>query len=111
MKKNMTFFGCNNFSVFVKFLHFGDHTLHLVLIFSKDVYEIPVKLIISCLEPVELSVEVREEEKMWITKDQVVGREKSPSFESLEDFFLGFVLSAFYPSMLIQFSSILIHVF
>lgn len=69
---------------------------HLVLIFSKDVYEIPVKLIISCLEPVELSVEVREEEKMWITKDQVVGREKSPSFESLEDFFLGFVLSPFF---------------
>ena len=30
--------------------------------FSKDVYEIPVKLIISCLEPMELSVEVREEE-------------------------------------------------
>ena len=64
--------------------------------FSKDVYEIPVKLIISCLEPMELSVEVREEEHVDHERPSL-GREKSPSFESLEDFFFGFCFVTIFP--------------
>ena len=55
--------------------------------FSKDVYEIPVKLIISCLEPMELSVEVREEEHVDHERPSVLRKIWSFFFLFCQHFF------------------------